>query len=118
MKYEDLLTVPFKLNGRDKDGMDCYGLVLEMCRRSGTPLIDINAVHVASDTLAETAGKLNVKQITEAEAVGGDIVQCTYQNEIHIGYLLDSRTCIHMTDSGVRISPTLALRNRKYFKVV
>lgn len=118
MKYDDLLTVPFKLNGRTKEGMDCYGLVLELCKRNGKPLIDINAVHVDSNNLSSVAGKLNVKEITEAETVGGDIVQCTYDGEIHIGFLLDSRTCIHSTIAGVRITPTIALKNRKYFKVV
>ena len=41
MKYDDLLNTPFKRRGRDKNGFDCYGAVLECCRRAGTPLIDV-----------------------------------------------------------------------------
>ena len=41
MKYDDLLNAPFKRRGRDKNGFDCYGAVLECCRRADTPLIDV-----------------------------------------------------------------------------
>jgi hypothetical protein len=39
--YEDLLIVPYKENGRDTDGMDCYGFVIELLRRAGKNLADI-----------------------------------------------------------------------------
>ena len=39
--YEDLLTAKYKPHGRGEDGYyDCYGLVLECCRRAGKKLID------------------------------------------------------------------------------
>ena len=41
MKYDDLLNVPFKRFGRDKSGFDCYGVVMECCKRAGTPLKDL-----------------------------------------------------------------------------
>ena len=41
MTYEDLLVVPWVDKGRTLDGLDCYGIVLELCNRAGTPLKDI-----------------------------------------------------------------------------
>ena len=33
--YADLLSIPWKPGGRDRDGIDCVGLFLEMQRRMG-----------------------------------------------------------------------------------
>ena len=38
--YNDLLGAKYKPHGRGDGGYDCYGLVLECCRRAGTPLKD------------------------------------------------------------------------------
>jgi len=118
MKYDDLLTVPFKLNGRDKNGMDCYGLVIELTKRAGKPLIDLNCVHISEKDFVQKVGQVNLRQITEEQIRAGDIIQCTWNGEIHIGYLLDKKSVIHATTGGVRITPIFALINRKYFRVV
>ncbi len=38
--YADLIGVPFMDGGRDKDGMDCWGLVRECFRRQGIAVRD------------------------------------------------------------------------------
>jgi len=39
--FEDLIGIPFKRNGRDKNGMDCWGLCMEVKKRTdGTILPD------------------------------------------------------------------------------
>lgn len=117
--YEDLLTVPYKEFGRDKDGMDCYGLVLEMCRRNGTPLIDFiyHNSHIKNDKIDECLGKINVRKIEAEERKTGDIIEWDYENTLHVGFLLDKETVIHATYNGVRITPVAIIKNAKYGKV-
>ena len=38
--YEDLIGVPFMDGGRDKNGMDCWGLVREYFKRQGIVVKD------------------------------------------------------------------------------
>ena len=118
MVYEDLLAVPFRLNGRDMDGMDCYGICIEMCRRNGKLLKDIGGVHIGEKELPEKAGQVNVEEIGENEARKGDLVQCSWEGEIHIAYMLDRKSVIHATSGGVRVTPIIALCGRRYFRVI
>jgi len=113
--YEDLLIVPYKENGRDDEGMDCYGLVIECCERAGTPIPDI-VYGNNSETLPEYIRVLNVQEI--GNPVKGSILQCTLDGELHIGYMIDKRTCLHMTYGGVRVTPIAALKNKRYFEVI
>ena len=117
MTYEDLLLVPYKAHGRDSSGMDCYGLVLECCKRTGQNLRDVvyETDNVDADKLGGYTASLNVREIDKPKM--NCIVQCEYCEHLHIGFMLDKKTVIHETYSGVRITPTLALKNIKYFEV-
>jgi len=57
MKYEDLIGVPFIDGGRDKSGMDCWGLAREMYRRQG---IDIPDYHVSAVSAVSVASQMGV----------------------------------------------------------
>ena len=118
MKWDDLLTVPYKANGRDMSGMDCYGLVLECCRRNGTPLRDVRyeGSEISADTLSFYTRAVNVRSIGSPEA--GAVVECEYEGNLHIGFLIDTKTVLHMTYEGMRVSSLLALRNVRFYKVV
>ena len=115
MTYEDLLIVKYKENGRDENGMDCYGLVLECCERAGTPIVDI-VYGNGSENLADYIRSMNVMEVSSP--VKGAILQCTFDGDLHIGYMIDKRTCLHMTYGGVRVTPVSALKNKRYFEVI
>lgn len=121
MRYEDLLTVPYKEFGRDvSTGLDCYGLVLEMCRRNGTPLIDFvyHDSMVKNSKLSECLGKINVKEIPPEERKPGDIIEWTFEDCLHVGFILENDLIIHATFQGVRITPVMAIRKYKIGRVI
>jgi hypothetical protein len=117
MIYEDLLSVPFKAKGRDHSGMDCYGLVIECCRRCGLDLHDVvyATEKVDKEKLSCYVQSLNVKEIDEPKKHA--IVQCEYKGRLHIGFMIDKNICLHETYEGVRLIPVTMLQNRKYFEV-
>lgn len=119
MKYEDLLTVPYKEFGRNMDGMDCYGLVIEMCKRNGTPLIDFvyHDKQVKNHQLDECLGKTNVRLIDSEERQSGDIIEWNYEDNLHVGFLVDRNTVIHATFKGVRITPVAIIKDYKIGRV-
>ena len=116
MIYEDLLNIPYKEGGRDSNGIDCYGLVLECCKRNGKELNNIleNKTSLLEKDLSKYRASFNVKEIEMPEE--GCIVQCTYFDEIHIGFMIDKN--LHPRyKAWVRVSPVIALK-QKYYEVI
>lgn len=120
MKYDDLLNVPFKKFGRDKNGFDCYGVVMECCKRAGKPLKDLygDIVDLPADGVNDyISGGLNVRQIEEPKV--GALVYSIYKGNVHVGYIVSRNCVLHATiDKGVKISPLQALRPIAYYEVV
>lgn len=120
MKYDDLLNVPFKKFGRDKSGFDCYGVVMECCRRAGTPLRDLygDIVDLPAESVTDyISGGLNVREISEPRT--GALVYSIYHGNVHVGYIVERGLVLHATiDKGVKISPLAALRPIAYYEVV
>lgn len=120
MKYDDLLNIPFKKFGRDKNGFDCYGVVIECCKRAGTPLKDLygDILDLPADKVNDyISGGLNVKEIP-APKVGG-LVYSIYKNNVHVGYIVERDKVLHATiDKGVKISPLAALKPIAYYEVI
>lgn len=120
MKYDDLLNVPFKKFGRDKNGYDCYGVVMECCKRAGTPLKDLygDIVDLPADRVNDyISGGLNVKEIP-APKVGG-LVYSIYKSNVHVGYIVSRGLVLHATiNKGVKLSPLAALHPIAYYEVV
>lgn len=113
MYYEDLLPVPYKEFGRDKNGMDCFGLVLEMVKRDGNKLNDFvyNSMEVAATELPNVILETGVIRIDPEERRKGDIVEWHYNENLHCGYLLNKDQVLNMTFSGVRITPYFLIKN-------
>lgn len=118
MRYDDLLNVPYKAHGRGKDGYDCYGLVVEMCRRAGTPLRDPYGIaHLPSGRVNDYIGGVNVRK-TDAPKVGA-LAECHCRGSLHVGYVVERGKMIHATtDKGVRVTPIAAMRPTAYYEVV
>lgn len=120
MKYDDLLNIPFKKFGRDKNGFDCYGLCIEMCRRAGTPLKDLygGIVDLPADKVSDyVKNGLNVRQVSGPAP--GRIVYSVYKGNTHAAYIVSRDKVIHATiDSGVKISPLGVLKPVAYYEVV
>lgn len=120
MKYDDLLNIPFKKFGRDKNGYDCYGVVMECCKRAGTPLRDLygDIVDLPADSVNDyIIGGLNVREIS-APKVGG-LVYSIYKSNIHVGYIVSRGCVLHATiDKGVKISPLAALHPIAYYEAI
>lgn len=120
MRYDDLINIPFKKSGRDKRGFDCYGVVMECCKRAGTPLRDLygDIVDLPADGVNDyISGGLNVREI-HAPKVGA-IVYSIYHGNAHVGYIVDRGIVLHATiDKGVKISPLAALRPVAYYEVI
>ena len=119
MRYDDLLNVPFKKFGRDKNGYDCYGVVMEMCRRAGTPLRDLygGITDLPADGVNDyISGGLNVREIPAPRA--GAIAYGIYKGNVHVGYIVERGKVLHATiDRGVKISPLSAIRPIAYYEV-
>lgn len=118
MKYDDLFCVKYKSGGRDINGMDCYGLVLECCKRTGHSLADVvyESDHVSKERLSDYTAGMNVNEISSPKKYC--VVQCEYAGDLHIGFMVDNKTVLHMTYSGVRLSSLITLKNVKYFEVI
>lgn len=118
LDVSDLIGVPYKTNGRDKNGFDCYGLALEVERRLGTPLNDIfySTAH-DHNLVQEYEQTLNVVKtdiITE-----GTLLEFFIRGELHIGVAINEENFIHATTTqGVRISRIKCYPLENSYKVV
>lgn len=65
MDVSDLIGVKYKPHGRDKNGYDCYGLVMEVEKRFGYNLPDFS--------YTETDGKIDAE--AETALKGGDMMR-------------------------------------------
>lgn len=119
MKYDDLLNVPFRKFGRDKNGYDCYGVVMECCKRAGTPLRDLygGIVDLPADGVNDyISGGLNIREIPAPKV--GALAYSIYKGNVHVAYIVERNLVIHaIIDKGVRISPLAAIKPIAYYEV-
>lgn len=113
--YRDLLNVPFKLHGRSKEeGFDCLGLAIEILKRDGITLPDMNY-----DCLSET--KYLEKFYSDVGCftkIEKPRINCIIEIEYkglpqHIAVYIGDGKMIHsVIDKGVRIEPLHLWINR------
>lgn len=116
LKIDDLIGVPYKDNGRTLDGLDCYGLAIEVEKRLGKNLRDV--VYNDNDILLSQiyAPLLNIKKTNEYKL--GNILEMTLLDRLHIGVCLSDRTFIHATSKGVRVTRIGVIPIKSVYEVV
>jgi cell wall-associated NlpC family hydrolase len=117
MTVNDLIGIPWKLHGRDKNGYDCYGLAIEVEARLGKKLNDIYYENNDAELCKDKAFSLNVRPTQKLEV--GNIIQMTLNNELHLGVIITPLTFIHATrNQGVRISKIGAIPYNAIYEVI
>lgn len=111
----DLIGIPYKERGRDNNGFDCYGLCIEVLKRMGYTLLDVEYDNHSLE-LASKRSTLNVYPIPEIKE--GALLEIQSGNELHIAVAISNKEMIHATyTQGVRISPCRAYRIRGIYGI-
>ena len=115
---DDLLGVRYRHNGRSaKTGFDCYGLAIEVEKRFGHTLPDLDSFKadgrdfiICKDTaLNELSGKVRETDTPEQE---GDVILFNNNSVLnHIGVYLGNGKFIHCNKYGVHIERTAQCYN-------
>lgn len=106
INIDDLVGIRYIPGGRDKNGYDCYGLAIEVCKRCGYELPEIDGAK--RENFADYVGKVSsiikVKKQDKPEKEG-DLVIISDNRGIfsHIGVYLGDGLFIHCNDLGVHL---------------
>ena len=99
----DLIGIPFAPHGRDENGIDCFGLILIIAQRNGTPIKDV-WYKGFDPKLITLADQMAVHTINNCET--GCIIEMEKEGRLHLGYALGNDQMIHATiNEGVVIDP-------------
>lgn len=117
--YNDLLGAKYKPHGRGDGGYDCYGLVLECCKRAGTPIKDpfqkYEHLPVGAEMLYINDYN-NIKEINAPKA--GAIAECKTGENLHVAYMVTPQLAIHITQKCCRVTHIRALNPIRYYEVI
>jgi hypothetical protein len=90
----DLVGLPYKMHGRNGEGLDCFGLIRVISLRNGTPIKD--PVYKGFDpALSKLAGYIGFVKIDKFET--GCILEIEKEERLHLGYAIDEENMIHST---------------------
>jgi cell wall-associated NlpC family hydrolase len=98
LPVDDLVGLPYKAHGRDETGLDCFGLILIIASRNGTPIPDV-WYKGFDPSLIKLAEQMNVEKTDKLQA--GCIIEMENKGRLHLGYSLDDKKMIHATLEGV-----------------
>lgn len=110
--YTDMLGQPYEKYG------NCYGAIVECCRRAGTPLKNPFAKlkELAAGLEAPYIENINVEEIPSARA--GAIVELKNGPNLHVGYMVSNTLVLHSTRlNGVTVTHIAALHPIKFYEV-
>jgi cell wall-associated NlpC family hydrolase len=89
----DLVGLPYKVHGRDESGLDCFGLIMLIAYRNGTPIKDV-WYKGFDPSLMQLAGQMNVEK---TELKSGCVIEMEKDSRLHLGYSIDDKRMIHAT---------------------
>ncbi|WP_196600025.1 C40 family peptidase [Pectinatus frisingensis] len=98
MQYDDLIGIPFKDGGRDKTGLDCWGLAKEIYKRRGIELPEFNISAMATDriTNALTENKPLWRKLNKPEPSALVVIKLVCGGWAdHVGVCIDNNKFIH-----------------------
>lgn len=104
VKYADLVGIPFRYGARGPEAFDCYGLIMEMAKRSGQVLPDFGSAE-DQGLIAAMMGT-SLPQWREVEPQAGAIVLIRIgRHASHVAFQLDEFKMIHAwgQSSGVSV---------------
>jgi hypothetical protein len=110
---DDLIGLPYKVHGRDESGLDCFGLILLIASRNGTPLKD--PVYRGFDpSLAGLADQIGLRKIDKFRA--GCVLEIEKDGRLHLGYALDDERMIHAAyNEGVTVEDIAKYSVKGYY---
>lgn len=113
----DLIGVAYLENGRNPaEGLDCYGLAIEVERRLGKTLWDAVYENHDVELSQKWAPLLNVRPSDFIRE--GSLLEIHVGNTLHVAVALDAVRMIHATtNQGVRISKIAAYKIAGIYEV-
>lgn len=107
VSVRDLVGCPYKVHGRNKEeGFDCLGLDIEVLRRNGIDIPDVNYENPEEyeSVFIEEQSRVEYKKL-EKPCELAVIVFKVRGEPTHTGIYLGEGLFIHATKGGVRIEP-------------
>ena len=123
-EYSHLIGIPYKDNGRDKKGVDCYGLVMQVYRILGIELPDYNSVPEPEPRLINEIIKNNEYDWIKLEKYEIPCVVTFWMTNSdftsHIGVVIEEDRFIHARGTSVCIerlsSPVWGKRIKGFYR--
>lgn len=99
MIIDDLIGIPYRLGARlPGPATDCFGLVVEICRRLGRPIPDpFVSSEQPVDAKQWIAERLAGWTPVDHPVIGGVVELVGTDSPGHVGYLLTEREFLHST---------------------
>lgn len=99
MDYSKYLGIPYKKKGRDRAGLDCYGLIKLISEDSGNPIPEYDTpdeqslVYQMYNSTKELFTKLDNPE------VGCYVVFSIKPNHVHVGQMITKDKFIHILEN-------------------
>lgn len=121
---KDLLGISYKQHGRDKQGFDCYGLIIFLYKRIGREVPDFWYKTVGNKAFDEVKNEIPNFIKSYWQEVNypeySDVIMFfdSYGRSTHIGFYLGKDMFIHCDVRGVEVKKLTGFRytSRRFFR--